>query len=40
MRDIGFSVFDYTLASALSGKTTLRPAVILKLGDWLKKQGF
>lgn len=40
MKEIGFSVFDYTLASALSGKTTLRPAVIPKLGDWLIKHGF
>ena len=38
MKEIGFSVFDYTLASALSGKTTLRPAVIPKLGDWLTRQ--
>jgi hypothetical protein len=40
MKEIGFSVFDYTLASALSGKTTLRPAVIPKLSDWLTMQGF
>ena len=40
LKEIGFSVFDPTLASALSGKTTLRPEVIPKLGDWLTKHGF
>jgi hypothetical protein len=40
LKEIGFKGGDYTLSSAILNGTTLRPAVIPKLSDWLTKQGF
>jgi hypothetical protein len=40
MKQIGFSGFDYTLATAISRGETLRPEVIPKLNNWLTTHGF
>jgi hypothetical protein len=40
MKEIGSSVFDWTLAHAIDHCGMLRKEVIAKLGPWVMKAGF
>ena len=40
MKQIGFRVFDWTLAHAIDHRGSLRKEVIDKLGPWMMKNGF
>jgi hypothetical protein len=40
MRDMGFSLYDATLETAIKGTSRLRPAVIPKLAKGLSSQGY
>jgi hypothetical protein len=40
MRDMGFRVYDATLAPAITSNSPVRREVADKLRDWLAKRGF